>query len=94
MAMFLKFVSRAVGAFSGDSPLVEVDGRDRRAVQDDGDLGALGSDRHVIPLAGGLLGVDLGCDQAVEGAGIVEPDAGRVVEGDFDAGANGVGQDH
>ena len=90
MATFLKLVIRAVGAFAGDRPLVEVDGRDRRAIQDDGDLGALGRDRHVIPLASGLLGVDLGCDQAVEGTRIAEPATGRVVEGDFDAGANRV----
>ena len=81
----LEFVSRAVRAFAGSRPLVEIDGRNRRAVQDDGDLGALGRDRHVVSLAGGILGVHVGRDQAVEGPGIAEPVAGRVVESDFDA---------
>ena len=56
------------------------------------DLRSIGSDGHVVPLAGGFLGVLLGRDQVVEGAGIVHPIARRVVQGDFDSGVDRIVQ--
>ncbi len=47
-------------------------------------FGPLRGDRHVIPLAGRLLGVHLGRDQVVERAGIVHAGARRVIERDLD----------
>ncbi len=90
--VFQVVVRRAVGAFSGCFPLVEVDGGNQRAVQEDPDRRALGKDLHMIPLACGLLGVDFGSDQAVDGAGIMQADANGIFECDLDASASRVGE--
>src|SRR4051812_5945166 len=53
-----ELVLGAVGTLAGLRPRGEIDRRDLLTIEDDVDLRTARADRHVVPLARGLLGVD------------------------------------
>ena len=86
----VKLVVRAVRSLADLFEFAEVDIRNSFSVQDDRDLRPLGRDRHVVPLADGLLGIDLRRFEVVKRAGVVHAGAGRVVDRDLKPRVDGV----
>ena len=79
-----ELVRGAIRTLVGFDPLIKIHPRHQFAVEFDADPRAVARDDGMVPLAGRLHGIAAGRHEVIEGAGVVQAGARRIVNRHFD----------